>query len=416
MADSTVESTGKMSVQRNMLFNTVGAMVYYACQWLLTILIVRMSGYFDAGILSVAMSVTASPGIIGLFNMRNFQVSDIRGQFTDKTYIRSRLYTNILSYVVCIVMVILGGYSLEKASVIFAFMVLKINEGLADVYYGIEQKNERLDYTGISLTVRGLGTLVAFISSFLLLRNLFFSIVIVDVFLFIFVYLYDRNITKRWVKKDKIVNKEVVTLLYMCVPLAVVGFLNNLSVNIPKIFLENYYGSEIMGIYSSVASPTLIVQLAATTIFAPLIPILTRYFQEKDWKSFFGVLKKIGMLVLVLSVVCIIASKLLAHWGLVLLFSESIEPYVYLFVPNIVVAILFAINACLFSICTLIREIKSQYIIGIVGIVTAIVLSMIIVKNMSMDGVVYSLIFIFIVQIVLQIAIIARRIKMEMEL
>ena len=69
------ENTGR-SVQANMLFNTVGSVIYYFCIWLSSVLIVRMSGYTDAGIFSVAMTVTASPAIFGLFHVRNYQVSE----------------------------------------------------------------------------------------------------------------------------------------------------------------------------------------------------------------------------------------------------------------------------------------------------------------------------------------------------
>ena len=87
---------GTNSVKKNMLFNTVGSLVYYVCQWLPTVLIVRLSGYSDAGILSIAMSVTAAPAIIGLFNMRSYQVSDIQEVYNNDAYIKSRTVTNVL--------------------------------------------------------------------------------------------------------------------------------------------------------------------------------------------------------------------------------------------------------------------------------------------------------------------------------
>lgn len=402
----------KKSVQQNMIFNTVGSLIYYVCQWLMSVVIVRISGYEDAGILSIAMSVTASPAIVGLFNIRSYQVSDIEGQYSNKTYIQSRMYTNLLSYLVCLLMVIVGGYNLEKSAVILIFMLFKVAEGFADVYYGIEQKWERMDYAGISLTIRGIGTIVLFVVGFLITNSLLISIITISVFSFAVILLYDRRIVKRWEKDEKKTSfHEIKMLLMTCLPLAIVAFLNNLSLNIPKIYLENYFGSEVMGYYSSVASPTVVIQLAATTIFAPLVPILTMEYNRGNKDKFLDILKKFGGLVLGLSVVCLIGSKLLAHWGLVLLFTESIEPYVYLFVPVIVVSILIAINASLFSLCTLLREIKTQYIIGVAGVVIAWILSLSIVKAQSMIGVVYALVGTLVVQIVIQIILIAKKVR-----
>jgi O-antigen/teichoic acid export membrane protein len=122
---------------------------------------------------------------------------------------------------------------------------------------------------------------------------------------------------------------------------------------------------------------------------------------------FYGILKKFALLMAALTVVCLIGSKLLAHWGLMLIFGSSIEPYVYLFVPIIVVTILLALNTSLFGICTLLREIKSQYVIGFAGILTAVVTALTIVKDGGMMGVVFAQFLTVAVQTVIQIVIIA---------
>ena len=166
-----------------------------------------------------------------------------------------------------------------------------------------------------------------------------------------------------------------------------------------------------MGYYNSVASPTVVVQLAATTIFAPLVPVLTLEYNRGNKDKFLGILKKFGGLVLGLSVLCLIGAKLLGRWGLVLLFQESIEPYVYLFVPVIIVSILIAVNASLFSLCTLLREIRTQYIIGVAGVVSAWILALTVVKTQSMMGVVYALIGTLVIQIAIQVALIAKKVR-----
>ncbi len=44
----------QLSVKANMLWNSLGSMTYLACQWLITIVVVRLSsGYEDAGLLSL---------------------------------------------------------------------------------------------------------------------------------------------------------------------------------------------------------------------------------------------------------------------------------------------------------------------------------------------------------------------------
>lgn len=405
---------GTNSVKKNMLFNTVGSLVYYVCQWLPTVLIVRLSGYSDAGILSIAMSVTAAPAIIGLFNMRSYQVSDIQEVYNNDAYIKSRTVTNVLSFFVCTIMVFINGYSWYKTIAILFYMLYKISEGYADVYYGIEQKHARLDYTGISLIIRGIGTISAFLVAYILSKDMICAIVAMTLASTLVVLLFDYPITRKMEKgelKEKASWKQISSLMITCVPLAVVAFLNNLSINIPKIFLENYYGEEIMGVYSSVASPTVVIQLAATTVFAPLIPILTMQYMNKNKKEFLQTVKRFFLLVIILSVICLVGSKLLARWGLVLLFSSSIEPYVDLFIPVVWVSIFIALNACMFSVCTLMRIMKPQYLIGVVGVLSSWILSITAVRQFSMDGVIYALLGTLILQILIQLGMIVYKIR-----
>ncbi len=407
-----MENRKTKSVQQNMIYNTVGSLVYYFCQWVMTVLIVRMSGFEDAGILSLAMSVTAAPAIVGLFNIRSYQVSDLKGQYSDSVYIRSRVYTNLLSFVVCLFVVFVNGYPLEKAAVILLFMCFKMAEGAADVYYGIDQKKERLDYAGISLTIRGFGSLALFCGIFMLTKNLFFCVLGMSFFSFAVVFVYDRRIVSRLTEeREPAAFSQIKSLLITCLPLAVVAFLNNLSLTIPKIYLEKYYGEEIFGIYSSVSSPTIVVQLAATTLFAPLVPVLTKQFNENHKKEFRKILAQFFGLILAGTVLGVVLSKLLADWVLKILYGEEIGPYTNLFIPVFFIAVLIAVNASLFSVCTLIREIKSQYVVGIAGIVSAFLLSVTVVKELSLEGTILAFVGTLVIQIVIQIFLIVRKVR-----
>lgn len=411
-----MEESRENTIRKNMLYNTIGSLIYYACQWMMSVVIVRISGYDAAGVLSLAMSVTTAPALVALFNVRSYQVSDINDEYTTNTYIQSRTFSNALAFVICIVMILAGGYSISKAIAIAVFMVLKVIEGYADVYYGVEQKHNRLDYAGISMALRGIGIIIPFVLALYLWDNLIVALGLVSVINAIILALWDVRIVHQWKKEElteskKQVKNAVKNLLLTCYPLAIVAFMNALSVNISKMALEQYYGTEIMGYYSSVASPTLVVQLAATTVFAPLMTPLTEAFQKKQKDIFANICKNFAFLAMGLTVICLIASKLLAHWGLVFLFGKDIEPYVYLFVPAIIISVLLAINAIFYSMCTLMREIKKQYIIGSAAILTAIVVSLTLVKGYGMDGLIWAQYITLAIQILVQIIIVRRKLN-----
>ena len=95
--------------------------------------------------------------------------------------------------------------------------------------------------------------------------------------------------------------------------------------------------------------------------------------------------------------------RLLGEWLLTTFFGEGILPYVYLFIPILLMSVLIAANCTLFAILTLMRIIRPQYVIGIAGILAAIVLSVTMVKGLSMDGVVWATMITILIQTAIQI-------------
>ena len=58
MIGSPVISSKPLSMKRNMVWNTAGSMTSLVCQWLITVLVVRIAGGYEAaGVYSLAVSV-----------------------------------------------------------------------------------------------------------------------------------------------------------------------------------------------------------------------------------------------------------------------------------------------------------------------------------------------------------------------
>ena len=92
----------KLSVKANMIWNSIGSMTYLACQWFTTIFVVRLSsGYDDAGLLSLAMSVVGIFGTFANYKMGTYQISDIRRENTVGEYMGFRCFTLAGAFVAC---------------------------------------------------------------------------------------------------------------------------------------------------------------------------------------------------------------------------------------------------------------------------------------------------------------------------
>jgi len=405
------------STIQNIFFNTFGSLFYYGCQWLITVLVVRIAGYDEGGNYNLAMTFTAGLGIFALYNTRQFQVSDVSGDYLDKTYIRSRIYASAIAVLACFVGLFFNGYSTYKFLIIITFMMFKIGEAVVDVFHGIDQKAGRMDFVCYSFMARGILMLVSYCGVLYLTKNQVYAVLAMTLTTYAVIFAFDIPVANKFRdrvsdnEKYKTIGKEQLkSLMLVLLPLVVVGVTNNLSITLPKYFLERYLGSEALGYYSSVATPSTVVQLGASTVFIPLLTPLASRLHANDWDGFSKILKKVSVVFVLAFVVAMAGSALLGEWFLKLLFP-GIDDYVYLFVPVVASALLISVNASLFSVCTVLREIKGQVLAGVVGLIISVISSIAAIKAVGMDGVIISLYISLIVQIVIEVLCIIHRIK-----
>ena len=141
-----------LSVAQNTIFNAIGCLCYLGCQWVTTVMVVRLSSsYENSGLYAFAMATGIIFASIALYKVRTFQVSDISNQFSNSSYIAFRLITILIGWFVCAVYIpIATNRQMNLITVSLLYLVFKTDESFSDVLYGIYQKNGRMDYIGIS--------------------------------------------------------------------------------------------------------------------------------------------------------------------------------------------------------------------------------------------------------------------------
>ena len=346
------------NLQKNIFLNTLGNLVYYFCQWLMTILVVHLASYSQAGYLSLAMNTSTSFAVIALFSMRNFQISDVRHEYTRHEYAGSRVLTCLAAFISCAVYAFAAN-SVFQALCITAFMLIRIAEDIVDVLHGENQKKGRYDYICRSYLMRGLASIVLFSLVLKLSGNLFVTLLAVAAVNLIIAFAYDWVRTSSLAEiKPVMFSRHVLKLLGECLPITVFTFLLNLEMLIPKQVLKAVVGYDELGIYSSIASPTLVIQLFATVAFSPIIPKLSAYLRDGEFDRFASMLRKTYLLIAGIAVLITAGAALLGRWGLTLLFGKSILSHYSLFMPVVWVSLLIGFIFILQSILIAMRQMK----------------------------------------------------------
>ena len=149
-------SEKKLSIQKSVMWNSLGSIFYLGCQWLITVLVVRLSGVDAAGDLSLAMSVCNIWYCLAVYGMRNYQVSDTTHKYSQGTYIFSRIVTCFGAFVGCLIYSMAVSYSAHQRLCIILYYIYKMTEAVYDVYAGVFQIEWRLDLAGKSMLARGI--------------------------------------------------------------------------------------------------------------------------------------------------------------------------------------------------------------------------------------------------------------------
>ena len=346
------------NIRKNVIWNTAGTLVYCLAQWITTVLVVHLSGYEAAGYLSLAMTTSSTFSVICLFSMRDFQVSDVRGEFAPSVYTGSRIITCSAAVVACLI-ASLGNASRYQIFCINAFMLIRVAEGIVDVLYGEDQKLNRYDLIGKSFVFRGLGLVASFVGGMAAFGDLLTAILLMAASSLLIAFFFDCRKTAALEElRPAPRSPEVRKLLLRCAPLVVYSFLLSAQNLTAKSELQRILGTEQLGIYASLASPTLVVQIFASVVFAPFLPGISRMIEAGRFHALRKNLRKIYGFFFLLAAVIQGGAMLLGRWGLRLLYGESILNHYELFYPIVWCTILTGCIYVLSSVLIALRQIR----------------------------------------------------------
>lgn len=398
------------SIKKNIVWNSVGTFVMFFCQWLMMVLVVRLSGYSDSGVLSLSVSCGNVFLIIAAFGVKTYQVSDVSGKYKAGHYYAAKILCILLTVVVAIVWAILSPYDeVERTSIILYTLYIMVYS-YSDALYGELQKKWRLDKSGISMCMRNIAALVAFCLLIGITKNIKIALTIMLAVSLIVLFVYDLPQTKKIVDiKPDFSENTAFKLLRECFPYAIYTFLHTLILTVPKLAVRNYMGKDALGIYAAVLAPVTVLQVVATFVINPLSTLLALHLKDRKFKELMKIMAKCFLMLTGFLLIGILISIFLGKWGLRILYGESIVEYSYLLVPMTVISILTALTILLGNLAIVLRDYQGTNLSGLFGLLFSFLGSIFMVPKYGMTGANVAFIAGLIVQdIVLVIFIILR--------
>lgn len=224
-------------------WNMMGNLASAGSSVLYLLIISRMTSAAVADVFSLANGIAAIWVVIGLFQVRTYQGTDINEKYSFSEYSLTRLVTVLLMLLTLYPYLYLSKYKLTQSLdfwVITIFVIYRGCDAWSDLYQGLFQQHERLDIAGKSMTFRYVLSVLSLFGGLFFTKSIVWALLLMTIVNIIFVFVFDLpcsksfTITESQRKQLTVRLKRVFHILYDCFPLFISGFLLAYIFNEPK--------------------------------------------------------------------------------------------------------------------------------------------------------------------------------------
>lgn len=409
----------KLSIAQNALYNTIGSIVFCFCQWIISALLVvhlspEESSVGNAGLLQLAITTTNIFFAISCYNMRTYQISDTTNRYSNGEYIGTRIVTSVIAVVLCLGYTVMLGYPVKTVFCIMLYMLFKLSETYSDVLHAVDQKYYRMDYVCVSYCLRGASSVVVFAVALLLSGDVLITILVLSVINLAEVWFYDVKKTRLLGPIKPVFNKKVIgTLLITCLPAVVSSAAFTAVTTVPRQTLATMYGEEALGYYGTIATPLVIVQILATSIFNPMLTQLSEYYNDGAIKKFLTRLFNNLLLLAGISVAVYAGVALLGEFAVGLVFGSKFASYTYLMYGIVACTSMYVVSWLCTNTLIIMRSLKSCAVASLSALAVSLLLSKTLINLFQMNGVSVTVIVAYIIHISVCSSVIYKNLKIK---
>ncbi|MGT2735951.1 lipopolysaccharide biosynthesis protein [Streptococcus orisratti] len=284
------------SPQKIFFWNMMGSLSSALISVFLLMVVSRVLSTLDSDIYAFAYSLGNMLVVVGLFQVRNFQATDITQKYSFSEYFLVRLITCFAMMAIAVAYLALTDYDAYKSQVIFYITLYRASDAFSDLYQGLFQQHERLDIAGKSLSFRNAILSILFTIVVVLTHRLLLAIQLVCLVSFVFILFYD---VRKSLYFDKIAFRQLsqlsllkdgIKLMKESLPLFLNGFLLIYIYNEPKYALDALtgLGKVELGsqtIFNILFMPAFVMNLMML-FFRPLITQMAIYISKKQLADF----------------------------------------------------------------------------------------------------------------------------------
>jgi len=399
-----------LTLRSNFSWTFAGNAVYAGCNWGILMVLAKLGSPEWVGQFALGLALTAPVIMLTNLQLRVIQATDARREYRFGHYLALRLVTTALSLFV--IAGIACGYRLGTALVILAVGLAKAFESLSDVVYGLLQAHERMDRIALSMMIKGPLSLAALGATVFFTGSIVWGSLALAGSWGLLMIAYDIPNAIQLLDGEEAFGPcwdypSLARLAWLALPLGFVMMLISLNANIPRYFIEQYWGERELGIFAALAY----LMVAGNTVMGALgqsaSPRLARYHAQGDGHAFRQLLIKLVGLGAGMGILALLVALIAGREILTTLYSPEYAKHAELFTWLVVPTTTLYVASFLGYGMTAARYFRSQIPLFGLCVITAALGCLWLVPRFGLLGAVWASLAASILQLVGSVAIIA---------
>ena len=373
--------------KKNVIWNIIGASANAFNSLFFAIVVTRIYGINDAGIFTYCYATACLLYMIGVYEGRTFQVTDISNKNSDTDYIYHRIITCAIMMIVTLMFTIIKGFEPYKLGIFVTLCLFKCIEAFAESIYAIVQKNKQLYKVGISMFIKAVIALVLFTIINLITKNLLIACISIVIVNIVFLILYDfKNIKEIRITRTKISKKSIINLFKIGFFTFALTFLGNYLINVSRYAIDDKLTDDMQTIFGIIIMPASLMGLLGQYIIQPALIKISKYIKDKNYTNLKNIFMKLIGINFALGVLIVICAYILEVPILEIIYGIELKPYFIEMIIIVVGSILYSLSTILSAILIAMRKTGMQTLMYFITAIVSTIMAYTLIVNIKIKG------------------------------
>jgi O-antigen/teichoic acid export membrane protein len=399
-----------LSLTSNFVWTFVGNVLYAGCQWAVVVVLAKLASAEVVGQYALGLAVGYPITFIANLQLRTLFVTDLAGRYPFFEILGLRYILSAVSMAVVAITCAVSRYDPFTAGVILVVALAQIVDCISENYYGVMQREERLDRISVSLVLRSMLGSGFLIAGVYFTHNLLWGVTGLVLGRAIVLACYEARfgVCPTTAREPYVVRfrpqwnlPRQLKMVWIALPLGIVSILVAINGNAPRYVIEHALGRHQLGIYSAISYVPSGCFMIATALGYAVFARLAKLFFNGDVTQFKIILFKTGAICAGLGAAGFLGSALLGRIGLTILYRPEYAQHVDLLRWLMIVGAVQCLNTTLGCALTAASQFRVQVPIFVVVTASSLLSCALLIPRMGLLGAAMGVLVSTVVQLVL---------------